>query len=254
MRIALYSALYGSRDRLNPNCFGTWQGVDRFVFTDDPSLDVPGATIVHDPLVGLDPNRASRRCKLMPHRYFSDYDWSIYLDNNANLTGDPVALITQLEEARAAGGPAFWSFSHPERNCVYAEAESCIRARRDAPDRIRAQMRAYRTDGYPADNGLVAGTVLVRYHASDAVAALGERWFEQVLIHSRRDQLSFDYVAWKLGISRGALPGELRENPNFQWPALSASARQSDKVQDEPWSRDWARAKLSDLKRRIGGS
>ena len=81
LRIVVYSALYGTRDPLNPECFGAAEYVDRVIFTDNPDLVVPGSRVVVDPVDGLDANRASRRAKLMPHRYFPDHDWSVYLDN-----------------------------------------------------------------------------------------------------------------------------------------------------------------------------
>lgn len=227
MKIAVYSALYGARDPLNPACLGDHHGCDRFVFTDNPDLRVEGARVIHDPLNGLDVNRASRRQKLRPERYLPDYDWSIYLDNNATLLADPAELIGELARDETAG---FFAFRHFLRDCIYEEAEACLLARRDAPDRIKGQMAAYRAEGYPAHQGMLAGPFLIRRHGLPAWQAFGEHWFEQVLTHSRRDQLSGNFVAWKLGLDLRYLEEDLQDNPLVKWPAIPLSARRKDNL------------------------
>lgn len=234
MRLAVYSALYGNRDPLNPDCMGDGAGYDRFLFTDRIAGQgltglATGIGTVQDPLMGLDAPRASRRAKLMPHRYFPEYDWSLYLDNTARLLCDPVALVTGLAAQEPAQG--FFCFSHAERDCAYDEADACLRARRDDPARIRSQIGFYRAEGYPAHQGLIQGTVLIRRHGARDWATLGERWFEQILVHSRRDQLSFGYVAWKMGLQPSLLPGTLLANDIAAWPVLLPNQRHSDKLQ-----------------------
>jgi hypothetical protein len=227
MKIAIYSALYGRRDPLNPDCLGQGHGCDRFLFTDNPDLELDGVTVIHDPLNGLDTNRASRRQKLRPARYFPDYDWSIYLDNNASLLADPVALVQSIAEDPATG---FAAFRHFLRDCAYDESAACIRGRRDAPDRIKAQMAFYKEEGFPAHNGLVTGPFLIRRHGNTDWDAFGEHWFEQVLTHSRRDQLSCNYVAWKMGLKPTYLEGDLRDNPLVKWPAFNLMDRKKDNI------------------------
>ncbi|WP_195822486.1 glycosyltransferase domain-containing protein [Roseobacter sp. MH60115] len=227
MKIAVYSALYGQRDPINPDCLGQHHDCDRFLFTDNPDLRIDGVTVIHDPLNGLDVNRASRRQKLRPARYFPDHDWSIYLDNNASLLADPVELVGRLAENPKTG---FAAYRHFLRDCAYEEAKACLLARRDTADRIKTQMAFYKQEGFPEHNGLFTGPFLIRRHDSPEWAAFGEHWFEQVLTHSRRDQLSCNYVAWKMGLELTYLDGDLRESPLVQWPAILLSNRQKDAV------------------------
>lgn len=227
MKIAVYSAFYGNRDPLNPDCLGGHHDCDRFLFTDDPEVRLDGVTVIHDPLNGLDANRASRRQKLRPARYFPHYDWSIYLDNNATLLADPADLVNRLAETPGTG---FAAFRHFLRDCVYEEAQACLLARRDSAERIETQMAFYRQEGFPAHGGLFAGPFLIRRHDRPDWAAHGEHWFEQVLTHSRRDQLSCNYVAWKLGLEPTYLEGDLRDNPLVRWPAIDLTRRQKDSV------------------------
>lgn len=227
MKIAIYSALYGERDPINPDCLGHRHDCDRFLFTDNPDLRIDGVTVIHDPLNGLDAPRASRRQKLRPARYFPDYDWSIYLDNNASLLADPVALVRSVAADPATG---FAAFPHFLRDCAYEEAKACLLGRRDSAERIKTQMAFYKEEGFPVHHGLFTGPFLIRRHDRPDWAAFGEHWFEQVLTHSRRDQLSCNYMAWKMGLTLTYLPGDLRDNPLVKWPAINLADRKKDNL------------------------
>ena len=61
MSLVLYSALYGQAEPVNETVFGGFDGCRRVVFTDNPDLRLTGVEVIHDPLDGLDPARASRR-------------------------------------------------------------------------------------------------------------------------------------------------------------------------------------------------
>jgi hypothetical protein len=232
----VYSSFFGTREPLNPRCFDAAGSINRVVFTDNPELVVEGATTVLDPLDGLDAHRASRRAKLMPHRYFPDHDWSIYLDNNATLLCDPAKIIAEVQSQQ---DHVFFAFRHWLRDCVYEEADACIWALRDDPTVIQAQMDFYRSQGMPRKNGLIAGSFLVRRHNDPAAIRLGERWFEQVLRHSRRDQLSCNFAAWKTGAQisyfDGLLPDEA--NPFVKWPAMKLAKRQPDNMFQKKWTK-----------------
>ena len=53
--------------------------------------------------------------------------------------------------------------------------------------------------------GLVEAPVILRRHTA-AIRALNEAWWAELVRGSRRDQLSFNYVAWKLGLSHAKFP------------------------------------------------
>ena len=91
MSLVLYSALYGTREPLNTEVFGPFTNVRRVLFTDRDDLEFPGVEIIRLPAEGLDPARASRRAKLMPHRYLEE-DWSLWLDIKIILRTFPVVL------------------------------------------------------------------------------------------------------------------------------------------------------------------
>ena len=192
----VYSALYGTKEPLNPQVFGPFTHIRRVLFTDRTDLRLPGVEIIHDPLDGLDPARASRRAKLMPHRYLAE-DWSIWLDNKSRLKRDPVDIVAVV---RAQSDAGFFAFRHFARDCVYDELQTCWENGLDDYRLLKERQRTYRAEGMPEHAGMIEGHFIVRRHHDPLVSHFGERWFEQVLRHSRRDQISFAYLAWKLGL------------------------------------------------------
>lgn len=225
MKAVIYSAFYGDKEPLNPDCFGNWHGVDRVILTDNPDLCAPHADVVFDPLDGLDPARASRRGKLQPHKYFADYDWSLYIDNNARMRADPLDLFKMAARQTKSG---FHCFRHKMRDCIYDEARACMRMGKDDPDIITKQMARFRAAGYPERNGLITATFLLRQHNRPILQVLGECWFDMIVRGSRRDQLAFDYIAWQMAFKPDFLEGTTVDNAYMQWPIYPESVRRQD--------------------------
>ena len=63
--------------------------------------------------------------------------------------------------------------------------------------RIKKQIETYSLLGYPHKNNLITGMVIVRRHNEDDCIKAMEDWWTEIKYNSRRDQLSFNYVAWK---------------------------------------------------------
>ena len=202
MSLVLYSAHYGSADPLNPEVFGGFESCRRVLFTDRPGLSLPGVKVIHDPLDGLDPARAARRAKLMPHRYFPQADWSIWIDNKSRLKVDPERVLAAV---RAQSDAGFFAFAHFRRDCVYHEGQTVRELGLDDDRIVRERMRTYRAEGMPEHAGLIEGHFIVRRHHDPDLIRFGERWFEHVLRYSRRDQISFPYLAWRLGLRYEAI-------------------------------------------------
>jgi hypothetical protein len=87
---------------------------------------------------------------------------------------------------------------------------------RDAAAAICAQVVRYAQLGFPSRAGLAATGVVLRRHTA-AVAALNDDWWAEVAAGSCRDQLSFDYVAWRRGIPVARFSSHLWRGPLFQW-------------------------------------
>jgi hypothetical protein len=141
-----------------------------------------------------DPVRSARMHKCLTPD-FSDYDYSIWMDGNTTLKVDPEYLIEKyLQNAPIA------CLQHPERDCIYKEAKTCQMHNLDATGTIQSQMERYKKENYPQDNGLSATTYILRKHTKE-IDTFNRLWWSEICMGSRRDQLSFDYALWKLGIN-----------------------------------------------------
>jgi len=151
----------------------------------------------------------------MPHRYLSDYEWSLYIDNNITLKCNPLDILVEYQEV----GETLFAFRHHKRQCVFQEAETVIDLGYDDEFRVREQMDYYSNLGFPRDNGLISAPMLLRQHNESELAAFGEEWYEHVLRFSKRDQLAFNFIAWRRDFKFGFLNGTQPENQYMNWPA-----------------------------------
>ena len=161
-------------------------------------------------LINDDPIRTARYYKLHPHKLFPDYEWSIWVDGSLLITQDLSALLREVEHHGPLG-----VYGQIKRDCLYQAAANCIDKQRDDPQVINQQINKYRQQGYPAHNGLVASGVLVRRHHQPDVVELMEAWWQELLDHSHRDQLSLDYVCWQQGFNYYRIPRKIGDGRFF---------------------------------------
>ncbi|MGB3465879.1 MAG: glycosyltransferase domain-containing protein [Cyclobacteriaceae bacterium] len=218
MNIAVYTAIFGPYDGLLPQ--QKFPGVDYICFTDQPYKskiwDVRQTVAPFD-----DPTRNSRQIKILPHRYLSSYDVSIFMDGNFLLRKNPADLLKEKLKNQN-----MLIFDHSKtsdpRNCVYEEYEAILALGektgklKDDPQVMKAQIEKYLSEGYPADNGLISSGVLIRKHNEPDVVRAMEKWWEELSAGSKRDQLSFDYAAWKTDLTVGIMAGDIRDNDYFK--------------------------------------
>ena len=142
--------------------------------------------------------KASRHNKILCP-FFESYDLSVWVDGHIQITGDIDKFVAERHKK------VFSLMKHPERNCIYREAEECKRQRKDNPAVIDAQMKKYAKEVYPHNNGLVATGILVRNHTAEVINFCMQ-WWDQVRTESCRDQLSFNYIAWKTKLDYATFP------------------------------------------------
>jgi len=157
------------------------------------------------------PVRDARRCKILSHRQFPEAEFTIWHDANIDLMIPAFRFLDYLGDNDIAvfDHPPDWpEWGHRRRQCIYDEAEECKRLGRDRTELIDAQMERCRADKYPVQAGLVSTGVLVRRN-TDRVRRFNEMWWGELNMFSHRDQLSFPYVSWKLGIDYSIIPGSI---------------------------------------------
>jgi len=216
--IVIYTAIFGEKDKLIKPKFVP-KNCDFICFTDSDFNSSIWKVKKVKPIF-KDPVRNARMYKILPHKFLSEYNCSIWIDGNMIVKGDINELIEgYLSKYNLA------IYDHKQlpdsRGCIYEEAEALIKMAKkgkykDDPNIIRKQVEKYKKEGYPANNGLVSSMVILRRHNEPDVIKTMEDWWEEIKKHSRRDQLSFNYVAWKNKLNFVYLKGDSRNNKYFK--------------------------------------
>lgn len=200
--LVVYTAIFGDYDELQPVNV-VHRGVRHVCFS-DVGRDVPGWETLVTERRFADPRRDARQIKLLSHLYV-DAGVSIWHDGNIRLAVDPQELVACLGDLDVA------VFEHPSRSCIYSEAQAILDLDKAGKNLTDSQTACYIQQGYPSLNGLAATGVVVRRH-TESVVRLNEAWWAQLSRFTARDQLSFNYVCWKLGMRYAVIPGYLWQN------------------------------------------
>lgn len=132
-----------------------------------------------------DHRRNSRIQKMMPHLYFPDYQYSVYIDGNIELKVPAEKLVEEwLKDKDIA------VFRHIGRDCLYQEAEACVIKKKETPEELARQIKEYARRGIKNHSGLAECGVIVRRHTPE-VERMNEKWWAEYCRFSSRDQMSF---------------------------------------------------------------
>jgi len=216
VKVAIYTAVYGAYEKVRPA-----PDVDApcYFYTDDWVLAelarVNGwtprrvnhgvATFNGDPSI-TGPMLAHKWWKTHPELACPDAEISIWMDGSME-----VAVEGYIERRLGQlGGEDLALMKHPERNCIFPEAEysAALTWRYDATA-ITKQADHYR-NFHPADWHLFATGCIVRRHVP-VILELGHQWWHENITWSHQDQLSLPVLV-RLGEERG-----LRWNKNIDW-------------------------------------
>ena len=226
----IYTAIFGNYDSLIEPAYKP-SNCDFICFTDNRDLKSNVWQIIYQPTIYSTANRNAKKFKVLPHRYLKDYLYSIWVDGNMLVQGDVNDIIkTNLSNSNVA------FFSHAKnvldsRGCAYEEAQYILDigqqnyqrnpsrgllAWKDTPETIVAQMNKYSVSGFPKDHELITGMVIARKHNEVDSIRVMEDWWTEIKYHSKRDQLSFNYCAWKNDLNLSYINGDSRENTYFK--------------------------------------
>lgn len=146
----------------------------------------------------LENHYVNRWYKMNPHKLFSNYDYSAYIDGNIRILNKN---FFQDIEKKIEKNQLFSAPLHPLRNCLYEEANICKKLKLDKKEIIENTIIKYTNEEFPKNFGLYEANILFRKHNNKSVINLMENWWEMIHKFSRRDQLSLTYCMWKNGIN-----------------------------------------------------
>ena len=192
-KIAVYTANFGGYDKFLPPVAVDYN-FDYFMFTDDISFEDKYYRKI---LCQRDilPNEKARYYKIIQgYSLLSRMGYETIVWHDANMS--PIGNIMELIESMEMD---FMLMKHPTRDCIYEEYSACCLSFPNSKGHVptmNRQVQKYADEGYPEHNGMVATGVMIR-KVNKSVNKFCLDWWDEVHRYSKRDQLSFNYIAWK---------------------------------------------------------
>lgn len=202
----VYTSLVGSYDEIRQP-LAVDDRFDYVLYSDVVTEDRIGVWQVRPipRIIGNDMLR-SRYVKCLPTRVLADYEASLYLDANIQITTDKVynRFFDLLGKGTDWGG-----IKHPDQGCVYGEICAIVDLKWVHDFDVVDLYSKMKKDGFPEDWGLYENNVIFRRHTSTA-DVIGSFWWSTLLAGCKRDQFTLMYALWKYKPSRDFLlpPGE----------------------------------------------
>ncbi|WP_299782455.1 glycosyltransferase domain-containing protein [uncultured Roseobacter sp.] len=193
-QIVVYGCFFGAPEPFNPTSLGTGEGYDRVLVTDRKDLSVPdGIRLLHQRSDALGPLHESRRAKLMPHLFFPEHTWSIYVDNRASLVSSPAEIIDRIsQQLTAPPTPGRYLFRHQTRQFVRDELDTCYQVGLFNEETWRLLHRTFQSVDLPHTPDLTQNTIMIQMAGDVKTDELNALWFELFLRYCRRDQLTLN--------------------------------------------------------------
>jgi hypothetical protein len=196
--IVIYTSIFGKYAGPLPQ--PKYEGIDYICFTNKVVKAKPWKVKMAEPKF-KDPVRCAKIFKILPHLFLSEYKYSIWIDCNFLVKKNIQEFVYfALKKNNMA------IFDHKKtkgdaRDCIYDELEAIKKLGKktgifkDNIEVMEKQINRYKNEGYPANNGLIKGGILIRKHNESDVINAMNLWWKEIKFGSRRDQLSFNYVA-----------------------------------------------------------
>lgn len=214
-KIAVYTSIFGPYDNLKEPIIKP-NNIDYFIITDQEiSDDSLWKSIDYDEVMPKSIRSSKERnryVKMLPHKIFTDYEYSIYVDGNVFITSDLSVLTKTLKEYPIA------MHRHKNRDCVYEEIMACIEKRKDDIKLLKKHEKLLREHELPSHWGLLEATVIARNHTDIRCIQIMENWWYEYERFSKRDQISLIDCIWTSGVTVDTiakLGDNIMDNHNF---------------------------------------
>lgn len=146
-----------------------------------------------------DPCRRAKFPKIMAHAHL-ECDYSLWVDGSVTLKPDlDMAMLIE----KHLSGCDLAVMRHPNRDCIYDEAECIIKLEKD--DALTVQKYVELSD-MPKHWGLFETGFVLRRH-TDTMNLFEQAWWRELVHWSRRDQLSLPVILKRTGMPFGIIEG-----------------------------------------------
>ena len=196
-KLAIYTCITGGYDILYSHTIRC-RDVDYFCFTDTAVSNNDWKIIdINQFCTGSDKQLISRYIKWNPHIFFSNYQYSIYIDPIVDIKSTIFFqrisdLINQDIKISLA--------LHPNRKNIYEEAKACMKFKKDKDENINKYLSIIK-DSYIDDGKLYFGAMIFRQHNDQTVKIFDTEMWKSVNTYTKRDQLLMPWVRQKTSIN-----------------------------------------------------
>lgn len=212
-KYVIYSAMVGAYDEIKQPLVVDYR-FDYILFSNEINEERVGVWQIK-PISyrNNDNTRICRYVKTHPDKLLPEYDFSIWIDANMQICTSYIyeRAIQLLNE-----GIIISSMWHPARNCIYDEAFAVVNMMVEHEDIVVKWCHQLRKEKFPKHQGLCETGMMYRKHNTFLTNEINEMWWQCIEKHSRRDQLSFNYVLWKLNIPCHYFLGEGKNARNTE--------------------------------------
>lgn len=203
-KYVIYTAIVGGYDNvMQPKVVDS--RFDYVLFSNDIKEKTIGVWQVH-PIEyhNVDNTRISRYVKTHPEELLQGYEFSIWMDASMQIC---TSFVYERAIELYNGEIQISSMWHPVRKCIYEEAFAVVHGMVEHESVVVKWCHKLRRENYPQNNGLCETGFLYRIH-TNLVKKFNNLWWTCIDKYSRRDQLSFNYVLWKMGVQCHYFLGE----------------------------------------------
>lgn len=201
---AIYTCLVGNYDVIRQPLVID-ESYDYICFSNDIKEKKVGVWQIRPiPFVHEDKARLSRYVKILPHRVLGDYEWSLWMDANIQITGKE---LYQILESKMAEGGKIYQVNHclPPCDCIYEEIVFAYLSGRTGLCKAFLQYRHLKRCGFPTHWGLFENNIIMRRHLDPQVKKISEEWWTEFMKYTKRDQFNLMYVYWNNHLMPGLL-------------------------------------------------
>ena len=196
-KVIVYSCLIGDYD--NVTSFNKQKGYDYILFTDQ-KINNTNWTIfpIPDSVLNLKVSniKKQRYMKIMPHKFFKNYDLSLYIDANYEIKGDlDDYLVNTLNPLDHIYIPHL-QFGKGIRQAL----DKAIEKKLDDVSLLNKIKKRYDSKHFLDKTGIVNAGLMIRYHNTEDCIRLMEKWWREVRDYSHVDGFAFDYAGYETGV------------------------------------------------------
>lgn len=174
---------------------------DFILFSNEISENQVGVWQIRNiPYQNEDKTRIARWVKTHPEELLPEYECSIWIDANIQISS---SYIYSKSINLHRSSILISSMKHPVRDCIYDEATEVLTLGLDHEKTIVKWLHQLRCEGFPIHHGLYETGIMFRKHTNVQIKQFDKKWWECILFNSKRDQLSFSYTLYKIGLKCG---------------------------------------------------